>query len=177
MENNLIKTTIEDHIAVVTMDAPPVNAQSREFVEELISVFDELNETPTVRVIVLTGAVDLKLDTKIAIAVAIENGRRLVVIIVDGIIVAHIVIAVQTIWIVTAIIGVPATDQLITGRAALIVAVEAILTERKGFIACVIASPDSISAAGTEYRFVFQTACLRRCRSERRNLRTGRRLQ
>jgi enoyl-CoA hydratase len=56
MENNLIKTIIEDHIAVVTMDAPPVNAQSREFVEELISVFDELNETPTVRVIVLTGA-------------------------------------------------------------------------------------------------------------------------
>jgi enoyl-CoA hydratase len=56
MDNNLIKTTIEDHIAVVTMDAPPVNAQSREFVEELISVFDELNETPTVRVIVLTGA-------------------------------------------------------------------------------------------------------------------------
>jgi len=56
MENNLIKTTIEDHVAVVTMDAPPVNAQSREFVEELISVFDELNETPTARVIVLTGA-------------------------------------------------------------------------------------------------------------------------
>jgi enoyl-CoA hydratase len=56
MENKLIKTTIEDHIAVVTMDAPPVNAQSREFVEELISVFDELNETPAVRVIVLTGA-------------------------------------------------------------------------------------------------------------------------
>lgn len=56
MLNNLIKTTIENHIAVVTMDAPPVNAQSREFVEELISVFDELNETPTVRVIVLTGA-------------------------------------------------------------------------------------------------------------------------
>lgn len=56
MLNNLIKTEIKDHIAVVTMDAPPVNAQSRDFVEELISVFDELNETPTVRVIVLTGA-------------------------------------------------------------------------------------------------------------------------
>jgi enoyl-CoA hydratase len=56
MENKLIKTTIADHIAVVTMDAPPVNAQSREFVEEFISVFDELNETPTVRCIVLTGA-------------------------------------------------------------------------------------------------------------------------
>jgi enoyl-CoA hydratase/carnithine racemase len=56
MENNLIKTEIKDHVAVVTMDAPPVNAQSREFVEELIAVFDELNETSTARVIVLTGA-------------------------------------------------------------------------------------------------------------------------
>lgn len=56
MDNKLIKTAIENHVAVVTMDAPPVNAQSREFVEELISVFDVLNETPTVRVIVLTGA-------------------------------------------------------------------------------------------------------------------------
>ncbi|GLR83411.1 enoyl-CoA hydratase/isomerase family protein [Bradyrhizobium iriomotense] len=56
MDNNLIKTEIKDHIAVVTMDAPPVNAQSKEFVEEFIATFDELNETPTVRVIVLTGA-------------------------------------------------------------------------------------------------------------------------
>jgi enoyl-CoA hydratase/carnithine racemase len=56
MENKLIKTEIKDHVAVVTMDAPPVNAQSREFVEELIAVFDELNETPAARVIVLTGA-------------------------------------------------------------------------------------------------------------------------
>ena len=56
MDNNLIKTEIKDHIAIVTMDAPPVNAQSKEFVEEFIAVFDELNETPSVRVIVLTGA-------------------------------------------------------------------------------------------------------------------------
>jgi enoyl-CoA hydratase len=56
MQNNLIKTVIADHIAVVTLDAPPVNAQSRVFVEELIEVFDELNETPGVRVVVLTGA-------------------------------------------------------------------------------------------------------------------------
>lgn len=55
LENNLIKTEIADHIAVVTLDSPPVNAQSRAFVEELIDVFDELNETPSVRVIVLTG--------------------------------------------------------------------------------------------------------------------------
>src|SRR4051794_14063005 len=56
MDNNLIKTEIKDHIALVTMDAPPVNAQTREFVEEFIAAFDELNETASVRVIVLTGA-------------------------------------------------------------------------------------------------------------------------
>ena len=56
MENKLVKTEIKDHVAVVTMDAPPVNAQSREFVEELIATFDELNETSAARVIVLTGA-------------------------------------------------------------------------------------------------------------------------
>ena len=56
MENKLIKTEIKNHVAVVTMDAPPVNAQSREFVDELISVFDELNATADVRAIVLTGA-------------------------------------------------------------------------------------------------------------------------
>ncbi|WP_028956893.1 enoyl-CoA hydratase/isomerase family protein [Sulfitobacter sp. 20_GPM-1509m] len=55
MENNLIKVKIEDHVALITMDAAPVNAQSRAFVEELTAVFDELNETPGVRAIVLTG--------------------------------------------------------------------------------------------------------------------------
>ncbi|CAM3770784.1 Carnitinyl-CoA dehydratase [Pseudomonas reidholzensis] len=56
MQNNLLKVAIADHVAVVTLDAPPVNAQSREFAEELIEVFDELNDLPEVRVIVLTGA-------------------------------------------------------------------------------------------------------------------------
>lgn len=56
MDNNLIKSEIKNHIAVVTMHAPPVNAQSKEFVEEFIATFDELNEMPPVRVIVLTGA-------------------------------------------------------------------------------------------------------------------------
>ena len=55
MRNELIKTTIEDHVAVVTLDNPPVNAQSRETMEELIEVFDELNETKGVRCIVLTA--------------------------------------------------------------------------------------------------------------------------
>ncbi|PHP65242.1 enoyl-CoA hydratase [Zhengella mangrovi] len=55
MQNNLIKTEIADHIAVVTMDNAPVNAFSRDFAEELTDVFDELMDTPEVRVIVITG--------------------------------------------------------------------------------------------------------------------------
>lgn len=55
MQNNLIKTVIEDHIAVITLDAPPVNAQSKDFMEELIAVFDELNHKKGVRCIVLTA--------------------------------------------------------------------------------------------------------------------------
>lgn len=56
MQNHLLKVEVIDHVAVVTMDAPPVNAQSRDFAEELIEVFDELNDLAEVRVIVLTGA-------------------------------------------------------------------------------------------------------------------------
>ncbi len=55
MQNNLIKTEIAERIAVVTLDNPPVNAYSRAFAEELIEVFDELNDTPEVRAIVVTG--------------------------------------------------------------------------------------------------------------------------
>jgi len=55
LRNNLIKTEIVDKVAVVTLDNPPVNAYSKEFAEELIEVFDELNDTPEVRCIVVTG--------------------------------------------------------------------------------------------------------------------------
>jgi enoyl-CoA hydratase/carnithine racemase len=55
LKNNLIKTEIADKVAVVTLDNPPVNAYSKEFSEELIEVFDELNDTPEVRCIVVTG--------------------------------------------------------------------------------------------------------------------------
>ncbi len=55
MRNNLIKVEVADRIAVVTLDNPPVNAYSKDFAEELIEVFDELNDTPEVRCIVVTG--------------------------------------------------------------------------------------------------------------------------
>lgn len=55
MENNMIKCEIEDHVAVITLDAPPVNAQSKDFMEELIACFDELNHKKGVRCVVLTA--------------------------------------------------------------------------------------------------------------------------
>lgn len=55
MRNNLIKVEIADHIAVVKMDNAPVNAYSRDFSEELMEVFDEINDTPEVRCTVITG--------------------------------------------------------------------------------------------------------------------------
>jgi enoyl-CoA hydratase len=84
MENKLIKTTIENHVALVMLDNQPVNAQSREFVEELISVFDELNETPTVRVIVMasnckvfSAGADIKARAKVGQGVPGDTYRHL----------------------------------------------------------------------------------------------------
>ena len=56
METKLIKTTVSEHIAVVTMDHPPVNAQNAEFALELAWTFDMLSDRRDVRVAVLTGA-------------------------------------------------------------------------------------------------------------------------
>lgn len=56
METKLIKTAIADHIAVVTMDHPPVNAQNAEFNIEMAWTFDMLSDRRDVRVVVLTGA-------------------------------------------------------------------------------------------------------------------------
>ena len=47
---------IADHIAVVTMTHPPVNAQDRLFRLEFVRILDVLGAEPSVRVIVLTGS-------------------------------------------------------------------------------------------------------------------------
>lgn len=49
------RVTVEAHVATVTMQAPPVNAQDRLFREEIVRVFDTLHDLPSVRAIVLTG--------------------------------------------------------------------------------------------------------------------------
>jgi enoyl-CoA hydratase len=46
---------VKDYVAVVEMNAPPVNAQNRQFREELITTFDILGDHEDVRAIVLTG--------------------------------------------------------------------------------------------------------------------------
>jgi enoyl-CoA hydratase len=49
------RVEIADHIATVTITAPPVNAQGQQFREEIIRIFDVLGLETEVRAIVLTG--------------------------------------------------------------------------------------------------------------------------
>lgn len=47
---------IADHVAVLTLNAPPVNALTRTLNDELTAALDRLSETDEVRAVVLTGA-------------------------------------------------------------------------------------------------------------------------
>ncbi|MGB3072292.1 MAG: enoyl-CoA hydratase/isomerase family protein [Ottowia sp.] len=51
-----VKLQVENFVAVVTMDAPPVNAVSAGLMDELIATFDQMSDRDDVRVVVLTGA-------------------------------------------------------------------------------------------------------------------------
>lgn len=51
----MVRVQIADHIALVTMDNPPVNAQNAAFQDEMIRAFDRLSDLDEVRVAVLTG--------------------------------------------------------------------------------------------------------------------------
>lgn len=50
-----VKVTVADFIAVVTMANPPVNAQNRQFHEDMMLAFDVLSDRDDVRAVVLTG--------------------------------------------------------------------------------------------------------------------------
>lgn len=50
-----IKVTVQDYIATVVMDRPPVNAQHTPFREEIIAAFDGFSDRDDVRVVILTG--------------------------------------------------------------------------------------------------------------------------
>ena len=51
-----VRFDVKDKIALITMDSPPVNAVSTEFMEEIIAAFDRLNDMQDVQVAILTGA-------------------------------------------------------------------------------------------------------------------------
>jgi enoyl-CoA hydratase len=53
---DLIRLEVDEHIALVTMDAPPVNAQNTQFNLELAYAFDCISDRDDVRVAILTGA-------------------------------------------------------------------------------------------------------------------------
>ena len=51
-----LKVEMRDHIAILTMDFPPVNALSRVLNDELTLALDRISELDDIRVVVLTGA-------------------------------------------------------------------------------------------------------------------------
>jgi enoyl-CoA hydratase len=51
-----VNVTVSELVAVVTMNNPPVNAQNKQFHEDLTLVFDVLSDRDDVRVVILTGA-------------------------------------------------------------------------------------------------------------------------
>lgn len=51
-----VRVAFDAHVAVVTLDRPPVNAQTLSFQEEIAYAFDYLSDLDEVRAIVLTGA-------------------------------------------------------------------------------------------------------------------------
>ena len=51
----LVKVSVEDRLAVVTIDRPPVNALSGEVLAELNACFEAIKADPAVSVVILTG--------------------------------------------------------------------------------------------------------------------------
>lgn len=56
MSARQVEITVEDHVAIATMNNPPVNAQGRRFHEDMMTAMDEISDRDDIRVAVLTGA-------------------------------------------------------------------------------------------------------------------------
>ena len=56
MSDDILRLEVKDHIALVTLNRPPVNALNRAMRDALIEAFDAISERDDVRVAVLTGA-------------------------------------------------------------------------------------------------------------------------
>ena len=53
--SDFIKSSIEEGIATLTIDRPPVNALSRQVMSELDAALDSLKNNPSVKVVIVTG--------------------------------------------------------------------------------------------------------------------------
>ncbi|MBM4422077.1 MAG: hypothetical protein FJ030_01630 [Chloroflexi bacterium] len=54
-ERQFVKTTIEDRVAIITIDHAPVNALNNAVLDELSATVDELNANATVKAAIITG--------------------------------------------------------------------------------------------------------------------------
>jgi len=55
METKFLNVTKENHVAIIKLNRPPVNALNTEFILEIEEYFKELEKDEETRVIVLTG--------------------------------------------------------------------------------------------------------------------------
>lgn len=55
MVSEFLKVTVEDGVALVVIDRPPVNAMSNQLRRDVVELFGQLDEHPDVRAIVITG--------------------------------------------------------------------------------------------------------------------------
>ncbi len=53
--SELVRMSVEDGVAVITLDNPPVNAQSMDTIHAITDCFDQINDMDEVRVAVLTA--------------------------------------------------------------------------------------------------------------------------
>ncbi|HEU0198894.1 MAG TPA: enoyl-CoA hydratase-related protein, partial [Burkholderiaceae bacterium] len=51
-----LKVQIDGHVAILTMDCPPVNALTRVLNDELTAALDRISELDDIRAVILTGA-------------------------------------------------------------------------------------------------------------------------
>jgi enoyl-CoA hydratase len=56
MSDDIVKLEVSDHVALVTLNRPPVNALNRAMRDAIIETFDAVSERDDIRVAVLTGA-------------------------------------------------------------------------------------------------------------------------
>lgn len=85
MKMGNVRTQIDGHVALVTLDNPPVNAAAMDMLQSLTDAFDSFNDMDDVRVVILTGegrcfsaGADLKNRPDLSVAGARWRRNRIV---------------------------------------------------------------------------------------------------